>query len=59
MIATTINAKRQLMENINTKEIKILTIANDESTNPQVIRSAIRKLSELTRDIIQPTGVTE
>jgi len=56
--AKTINAILQLIANINPPEIKILTIAKEESTIPQVTKSAILKLSEFTLDIIQPTGVT-
>jgi len=56
--AKTINAILQLIANINPPEINILTIAKEESTIPQVTKSAILKLSEFTLDIIQPTGVT-
>ena len=38
-------------------EVKIFTTAQVESSSPQVTRSATRSVSEVTRDMIQPTGV--
>jgi len=57
MIETTIRLNRQLMVIIKMTDVMILRAAQMISIIPQVTSSEIRPESEVTRDIIQPTGV--
>ena len=53
------SASRQLMTSIKIKAVVIFKIPQVISSKPQVTKLAIRSESEVTRDIIQPTGVLE
>jgi hypothetical protein len=57
MIARTIKANLQFMMIMKMVEVAIFITAQVESSKPQVISSATRSVSEVTRDINQPTGV--
>ncbi len=57
MINSIIIASCQLMINMNTKAVAMFSTDQVTSIRPQVTRSAIRLESEVTRDMIQPTGV--
>ena len=54
--AATISASRQLMMAMKTSEVPMFMMAQVVSTTPQVIRSATRLLSEVTRAISRPTA---
>ena len=56
MVSTT-SASRQLINSINTAALRMLRIAQVLSSTPHVISSATRSVSDVTRDMIQPTGV--
>jgi len=55
--AKTTRAMRQLMYSMKAIEVSTLISAEVESSSPQVTRSATRSESDVTREIIQPTGV--
>ena len=57
IIAATIRVSFQLMVSMNVNAVRILTSAQVTSSKPQETNSAIRWVSEVRRDIIQPTGV--
>ncbi len=57
MVTLTISASRQSMKAMNTSDVEMLSTPQAVSTRPHVTNSATRSVSEVTRDIIQPTGV--
>ena len=56
-IAMTIQVSGQEICAINQSAVRILMAAKVTSRSPQVINSATRSVSEVTRLMIQPTGV--
>ena len=59
MMTDTINAKRQLIIAMKISEVVMFMNAQVVSTTPQVIKSATRPLSEVTRAIKRPTAFWE
>jgi len=57
MVPRTINESRQLRRAMKYMEVMMLTIAHVTSNMPQVTSCAMRSESDVTRDMIQPTGV--
>ena len=57
MIASTISANCQLIQSMKIMAVTMLNTAQVTSTIPQVTSWAMRSESEVTRDMIQPTGV--
>jgi len=57
MMAKTMSASCQLIENMKASEVRMLTAPQTASRRPQVINSATRSVSLVTREMIQPTGV--
>ena len=57
MIASTISANCQLIQSMKIMAVTMLNTAHVTSTIPQVTSWAMRSESEVTRDMIQPTGV--
>ena len=57
MTNSTIKASCQLMASMNTNELMMLSAPAAVSSRPHVISSEMRTESEVTRDMIQPTGV--
>jgi len=55
----TMRASFQLIRNMKNIEVMMFTAPQAESKIPQVISSDTRSVSEVTRAIIQPTGVLE
>ena len=55
--ASTIRASFQLMINIKYRAVAMFITPQVTSNSPQVTNSAMRSVSEVTRAMIQPTGV--
>ena len=57
IVTSTISARRQLMYSMKAMALVMLKIAQTTSSMPQVTSCATFSESEVTRDMIQPTGV--
>ncbi len=53
----TSSASRQLMNSMKPDATSTLVMPQVTSSNPHVTRSAMRSVSDVTRDMIQPTAV--
>ena len=57
IIVSTISARCQLMRIMKMTAVTMLMVLHVRSSNPHVMSSATRSVSEVTREMIQPMGV--